>query len=192
MTPLILKMSISLDGYVASTDRSPDWVAAGSSEDAAAWVVDTVRDAGAHLMGSATYAEMAAHWPGDTSPFAAPMNEIPKYVFSSSLASADWTESTIVRGDLASAVARLKHQQHDGYLLAHGGVRFARSLVGSGLVDEYRLVVHPVALGDGDRLFLSPQSFEHVRSDAFAGGAVGHVLRAAPGGSRHAARPKHV
>ena len=61
------------------------------------------------------------------------MNEIPKVVFSNSLASADWGPTTIARGDLAAAVTRLKQERPDGYLLAQGGVRFARSLVQTGL-----------------------------------------------------------
>jgi dihydrofolate reductase len=93
---------------------------------------------------------MAAHWPGASGPFATPMSEIPKVVFSDSLASADWGETTIVAGDLAEAVARLKQER---YLLAHGGARFARSLVQTGLIDEYRLLIHPVVLGAGERIF---------------------------------------
>jgi dihydrofolate reductase len=69
------------------------------------------------------------------------MNEIPKAVFSDSLASADWGETTIAAGDLAEAITRLKRERSDGYLLAHGGARFARSLVETGLIDEYRLLI---------------------------------------------------
>ena len=78
MASLVLKMSVSLDGYVAAIDGSGDWVAAGGSDDALGWTVETVSNAGAHLMGATTYAAMAAHWPGDSGPFAKPMNEIPK------------------------------------------------------------------------------------------------------------------
>jgi dihydrofolate reductase len=100
--------------------------------------VETVSNAGAHLMGATTYAVMAAHWPGASGPFAKPMNQIPKGVFSDSLASADWGETTIATGDLAEAITWLKQERSDGYLLAHGGARFARSLVETGLIDEYR------------------------------------------------------
>ncbi len=72
-------------------------------------------------MGATTYAVMAARWPSASGPFAKPMNEIPKVVFSGSLASADWGQTTIVAGDLAEAIARLKQERSDGYLLAHGG-----------------------------------------------------------------------
>ena len=108
------------------------------------------------------------------------MNEIPKVVFSNSLTSADWGETTIATGDLAEAIARLKQERSGGYLLAQGGVRFARSLVETGLIDEYRLVVHPVVLGAGERLFIAPLTIEPMSTTAFSGGAVAHVFTAHP------------
>jgi dihydrofolate reductase len=99
-------------------------------------------------------------------------------VFSNSLTSADWGETTIANGDLAEAVTRLKRERSDGYLLAHGGVRFARSLVETGLIDEYRLAVHPVVLGAGERLFGTPLAIEPLSTTAFSGGAVAHVFAA--------------
>ncbi len=104
MASLVLKMSVSLDGYVAPLDGETDWAAAGRSEDGAAWTLETVSNATAHLMGAATYASWANFWPGAPGPFAEPMNEIPKVVFSNSLTSADWPETTIGTGDLAEAV----------------------------------------------------------------------------------------
>src|SRR6059058_2524245 len=98
MASLVLKMSVSLDGFVAPIDGSTDWVAAGRSDDGAGWTVETLSNAGAHLMGATTY----AGW------------------------SADWGETTIAGGDLAAAITRLKQERSDGYLLAHGGARFAR------------------------------------------------------------------
>ncbi len=180
MASLVLKMSVSLDGYVASPDGSSDWIAAGRSDDSTSWVLETVSNAGAHLIGATTYAEWAAFWPGASGPFAKPMNDIPKVVFSSSIASADWGETTIATGDLAAAITRLKHERSDGYLLAQGGVRFARSLVETGLIDEYRLVIHPVILGGGDRLFAAPLTIEPVSTIAFSRRAVAHVFAAHP------------
>jgi dihydrofolate reductase len=180
MTSLILKMSISLDGYIAPADGSSGWEAAGRSPDGAEWVLDTVSNASAHLIGAATYTRWATFWPGASGPFAKPMNEIPKVVFSNSLSSADWPETTIATGDLAEAVTRLKQERSDGYLLAQGGVRFARSLVQTGLIDEYRLVVHPVVLGAGEQLFTTPLTIEPVSTIAFTSGAVAHVFAAHP------------
>ncbi len=180
MASLILKMSVSLDGYVASPDGSTDWLAAGRSVDSTSWVLETVSNAGAHLIGAATYAAWAGYWPSASGPFAKPMNEIPKVVFSDSLASADWGETTIVAGDLAEAVTRLKRERSGGYLLAHGGARFARSLVETGLIDEYRLVIHPVVLGAGERIFTAPLTIESMSTTVFSGGAAAHVFAAHP------------
>jgi len=178
MASLVLKMSVSLDGYVASADGSNDWIAAGRSDDSTSWVLETVSNTSTHLIGATTYAEWATMWPTASGPFAKPMNEIPKVVFSKSLASADWGETTIASGDLAATITRLKHERPDGYLLAQGGVRFARSLVQTGLIDEYRLAVHPVVLGGGERLFTAPLAIEPVSTTAFSRGAVAHIFAA--------------
>jgi dihydrofolate reductase len=180
MASLVLKMSVSLDGYVASADGSSDWIAAGRSDDSTSWVLETVSNASAHLIGAVTYAEWAAFWPGASGPFAKPMNEIPKVVFSNSLTSTDWGETTIATGDLTAAVSRLKHARSDGYLLAQGGVRFARSLVETGLIDEYRLVIHPVILGAGEQLFSAPLTIEPMSTTAFSRGAIAQVFAARP------------
>jgi dihydrofolate reductase len=184
MASLVLKMSVSLDGYVAPADGSTDWIAAGSSDDGSddglSWTVETVSNASAHLIGAATYAGWAGYWPSASGPFAKPMNEIPKVVFSNSLASADWGETTIAAGDLAESITRLKQERSGGYLLAHGGARFARSLVETGLIDEYRLVIHPAVLGAGERLFRAPLTIEPVSTTVFSGGAVAHVFAAHP------------
>jgi dihydrofolate reductase len=101
-------------------------------------------------------------------------------VFSDTLASADWAKTTIAKGELAKAITRLTQEPFDGYLLAHGGVRFARSLVETGLIDEYRLVTHPVVLGAGERIFNAPLTIEPMSTTAFSGGAVAHVFAAHP------------
>ena len=178
MASLVLKMSISLDGYVAPVDGSSDWAAAGRSEDGAGWTAETLGNARAHLIGAATYKGWATYWPGASGPIAKAMNEIPKIVFSNSITSADWPETTIATGDLTAAVTRLKEEHSDGYLLAQGGVRFARSLVEAGLIDEYRLVVHPVVLGAGEPLFTKPHTVEPKSTTVFSGGAVAHVFTA--------------
>ncbi|HEV2623024.1 MAG TPA: dihydrofolate reductase family protein [Frateuria sp.] len=203
---LVLKMSISLDGFVAGPHGELDWVFRSSSPDSRAWVLGTLREAGMHLIGSGSYREMAAFWPYSDTPFAEPMNAIPKLVFSRSgiedgtrvdrTADADaaltggragitpgaealrsWAEPEVARGDLAEEVRRRKAQP-GGLLLAHGGVRFARSLVASGLVDEYRLAIHPVVLGQGQPLFAGlsgPADLRLVSATPFGGGAVGAV-----------------
>jgi uncharacterized protein YndB with AHSA1/START domain/dihydrofolate reductase len=176
VSTLVLKMSMSLDGYVAPPDGRTNWIFPSYTDDATAWTVETLRHASAHLMGAVTYRDMAAHWPQSTSVYAAPMNEIPKVVFSTTLTTADWGDTRILAGDLTHEIKRLK-QEPGSYLLAHGGTHFARSLCLSGLVDEFRLLVHPVVLGEGQRIFVEPMSIEPITTTAFSGGAVAHVCR---------------
>jgi dihydrofolate reductase len=152
MRKLVLQMQYSLDGFVAGPNGELDWIFQDFDAEFEKWNIEKLWQAGAHLMGSKTYKDMAAYWPSSKEPYAAPMNQIPKIVFSRSLEQADWKETRIVSGDLAQEIARLK-QESGGDLLAHGGARFARSLIGSGLIDKYRLIVHRVVLGKGLRIF---------------------------------------
>ena len=175
MTDLIVKMSMSLDGFVARADGSNDWIFPSYSDDAVDWTVGVLSGATSHLMGSTTYRGMAAHWPTDTSPFAAPMNDIPKIVFSSTMHESIWGDTTFLAGDLAEEIERLKAATSDGYLLAHGGSRFVQSLCRTGLVDQFRILVHPVALGTGEPLFPDETTFDAARAIAFSSGAVAHV-----------------
>ena len=82
MSDLILTMSMSLDGFVADASGDNAFIFSSTSEDATAWTMDTLGNTAAHLMGSSTYYDMAAHWPESHSVFAAPMNDLPKIVFS--------------------------------------------------------------------------------------------------------------
>jgi dihydrofolate reductase len=128
---------------VAALDKSHPW-SEGSEEDEAfkRWILDSVWAAGAHLMGRVTYEEMAAFWPTSTSEYAAPMNVIPKVVFSRTLQHADWPETRIARGDLAEEIARLKREPGND-LIAYGGATLDQALSRLGLVDEYRLMIQP-------------------------------------------------
>ena len=86
----------------------------------------------------------------------------------------------IVSGDPTEAMTRLKQEHSDGYLLAQGGTRLARSLVEADLIHEYRLVVHPIVLGSGERLFTTKLTVEPISTTAFSGGAVAHIFTAHP------------
>ena len=141
-------MQISLDGFVSGQGGKLDWIFTGLQDDFVEWCVGKLWEADAHLMGRVTYGDMAAYWPTSDEPYARPMNEIPKVVFSKTLRDPKWGETHVASGDLSSEIARLKNEP-GGDLLAHGGASFAQSLVRTGLVDEYRLVTHPVALGAG-------------------------------------------
>src|SRR5947199_10030799 len=180
MRRLILQTSVSVDGYVAALDGSHPW-SEGSEEDEAfkRWILDSVGAAGAHLMGRVTYEEMAAFWPTSTSEYAPPMNEIPKVVFSKTLQHADWPETRIARGDLSEEIGRLKREAGND-LIAYGGATLDQALSRLGLVDEYRLMIQPAALGAGLPLFkdlAAPLHLELVDATTYATGLAIHVYR---------------
>src|ERR671937_990025 len=116
--------------------------------------LDEVLAADAMLLGRKTYEAFAAAWPSRTDEvgFAEKMNTMPKFVVSTTLESADWNNSTIVKDDVAAAVSQLK-QQPGGDLLVAGSAQLVQTLMQHDLVDEFRLMVFPVVLGAGKRLF---------------------------------------
>jgi dihydrofolate reductase len=162
MRKLILKMSLTLDGFVCGPNGETDWVFKYGSDDAKAWSIEHLWQAGAHLMGSRTFGDMAEYWPTSDSPFAPPMNDIPKIVFSkkgvvkpSSSANErarSWSEARVLTGDLATEISALKTEPGKD-LVAHGGATFARSLIAAGSIDEFKLMILPVAIGKGVPLF---------------------------------------
>jgi dihydrofolate reductase len=181
MRKLVLSMGVSLDGLVA---RSGGFGAGGwglPPEDRAlkerklGWM----HDIDLHLMGRNTYEEMAGFWPTSDDAYAAPMNEIPKVVFSRTLERAGWAHSRIAHGDLAEEIATLKREPGKD-MLAWGGAAFAQSLSRLGLVDEYRLILQPVALGQGLPLFkdlTAPLRLELAEAQTYPTGAALHVYR---------------
>ena len=104
------------------------------------------------LLGRVTYEGFAAAWPSREGEFADKFNTMPKYVVSSTLKDPDWENSTVLDGDVLDEVARLKREQ-DGDIVVHGSARLAQTLIEHDLVDELRLMVFPVVLGGGKRLF---------------------------------------
>jgi dihydrofolate reductase len=151
---LVLSFWISLDGYSCDEGSELYRVMQELPDDQQQdeYFVSRLRQAGTHIMGRVTYESMAEFWPKYDNPVAAAMNDIPKVVFSRTLRSAGWPESRIASGDTAEEIARLKAEP-GGEIVAHGGVEFARSLIRLGLVDEYRLLVLPAAVGQGQPLF---------------------------------------
>ncbi|HKU59336.1 MAG TPA: dihydrofolate reductase family protein [Gaiellaceae bacterium] len=179
MRKLILQTSVSIDGYVAALDKSHPWNDEGEDEEIKRWILDSVWAAGAHLMGRVTYEEMAGFWPTSTSEFAAPMNEIPKVVFSKTLERADWPETRIASGEVGEEIKRLKREPGND-LIAYGGATFDQALSRLGLVDEYRLMIQPAALGAGLPLFTglpAPLHLELVEATTYANGVAIHVYR---------------
>ena len=104
------------------------------------------------------------------------MNDIPKVVFSKTLKVADWSESTIASGDLASEVASLR-RKHDGEIIAWGGASFAQSLVRANLIDEFAIITNPVAYGGGKPLFLDLPKALELKMLASTSFSSGHLLR---------------
>jgi len=174
---LVLQMGVSLDGIVAIPrgDGSVpvmegEWGLPPEDPELTQLKLGWVGEAGAHLMGRVTYEAMAGYWPTSTHAYAVPMNEIPKVVFSNTLDRADWGDTQIVRGDLGEQIARLKREPGN-VLLVHGGATFVQSLARHNLIDEYRLITHPVAVGSGLPMFKdlpTPLRMELVDARTFA------------------------
>lgn len=170
-------MSVSVDGFVSG----PHGHAGGFEEpdQLKRWKLNRIRRAGTHIMGRVTYEEMAGHWPYSGDDYAAPMNEIPKVVFSNTLDEAKWTKSSIARGDLADEIATLRGQS-GGEIIAWGGASFAQALSRAGLIDEYVLVIQPVAFGSGLPMFRDlPKALELelIEAQTFETSTVLHVYR---------------
>jgi dihydrofolate reductase len=149
MRKVIVANLMSLDG-VQTDPRS--WASAYFDDEAAASSLEQLRSADAMLMGRGTYEYFAPAWPKATGPYADRVNTIRKYVFSSTLTNADWTNSTIVSGDPVKEVAELK-SGGTGALVIYGYTRLAQTLHEHDLVDELKFGVHPVMLGTGVPLF---------------------------------------
>src|SRR5215467_8442566 len=154
MRRLVLMMGVSLDGLVARPGKfgAGGWGLPPEDPALKARKLDWLDEAGLHLMGRHTYEEMAGFWPTSDDAYAKPMNDTPKVVFSKTLTKADWPESTIASGDLADEIGALKRRTGKD-MIVWGGATFAQSLARLGLIDEYRLIQQPVALGDGLPLF---------------------------------------
>jgi len=136
---------------------------------------------------------MSPYWPTTTGPFAPPMNEIPKAVFTKkgyagippnaeqSAAAASWAEAQVFDGDLAEGIRKLKSESGNP-IVAIGDAGFMRSLIATGLIDEYNLVTHPVVLGEGFPIFsdvVQPLDLKLVDVKSFPGGIVAHTYHPA-------------
>jgi dihydrofolate reductase len=174
MSRVVLQMGVTLDGYVAGSGGQGDWGVPAERPDVVAWKVASLRQVGTHIMGRVTYEQMAEHWPNASGDYAAFMNNLPKVVFSKTLPAAGWSGSRIARGDLAAEIADLKSQS-GGEIMAHGGAAFVQALSRLGLIDEYRLVILPVAIGNGLPLFKDldkPLRLDLAETKSFPDGTV--------------------
>lgn len=152
MRKLVSSFFISLDGVVESPQS---WHFPYFDEEMGAVVGEAIAASDAFLLGRRTYEEWAAFWPAQDpadSPMAAVMNGTPKFVASTSLEQVDWQNSVLLDGDLGEAVTELKQRPGKNIGMS-GSATLVRSLLGLGLVDELRLLVHPLVVGSGARLF---------------------------------------
>jgi dihydrofolate reductase len=176
---VIVLVSMSLDGFVAPRAGAPDHRSSAEDPELKRTKLEWLSEVGTHLMGRVTYEEMSAHWPHSTDAYAAPMNELPKVVFSRTLTEASWSSSRVARGELVEEIGRLR-EESGGDIVAWGGAAFLQSLSRAGAVDEYRLVINPVALGDGLPLFSNlpaPISLELVEARTYPSGTALHIYR---------------
>jgi dihydrofolate reductase len=149
MRKIVSGLFISLDGVVEAPDQ---WHFPYFNEEMGNAVQSMMDGGDAMLLGRRTYEEFAAYWPTSTDDYAEHMNGTPKYVVSTTLESADWQNSTLVGGDVFKELARLK-EQPGGNLNTTGSGTLVRSLLREGLLDELHLLVHPIVVGAGKRLF---------------------------------------
>jgi dihydrofolate reductase len=158
MGRIVVTEFISVDGVVEDPGGAEDYEHGGWSfefdrgEDGNKFKLDETMDSEALLLGRVTFQGFADAWPSREGEFADKFNDMPKYVVSSTIDGSEWNNSTVLEGDVADAVANLK-QERDGDIVVHGSAQLVQTLLEHGLVDELRLMVFPVVLGSGKRLF---------------------------------------
>ena len=149
---------ISVDGVIEDPGGAEDFKHSGWSfefdrgDEGNQFKLDETMATDALLLGRVTWEGFAKAWPSREGEFADKFNSMPKYVVSSTLTDPDWTNTTVVNGDLGEAVSDLKGR-HDGDIVVHGSGQLVQELLERDLVDELRLMVFPVVLGTGMRLF---------------------------------------
>jgi dihydrofolate reductase len=158
MGRIVVTEFISLDGVIEDPGGGEDFKHGGWSfeisrgEEGDQFKLDETMNSEALLLGRRTYEGFAEAWPQREGEFADKFNNMPKYVVSSTLKDPDWNNSTVLDGDLVEQVSRVKQEQ-GGDVVVHGSAQLVQALIEHGLVDELRLMVFPVVLGAGKRLF---------------------------------------
>ncbi|SRR6266849_2359850 len=168
MGRIVVSEFVSLDGVMQDPGGDSDWKHAGWSfkvsrgEEGDKFKFDETRDSEALLLGRVTYQGFAAAWPSVKGEFGDMFNSMPKYVVSSTLDKAEWNNSTVLKGDVVKEVSKLK-QRLKGNIVVHGSARLVQTLIANDLVDELRLMVYPVILGSGKRLFGDTSDVKRMR-----------------------------
>ena len=189
MGRIVVTEFVSLDGVVEAPGGGEGYKHDGWSfeidrgDEGNRFKLDETMASEALLLGRTTYEGFAAAWPSREGDFADKFNSMPKYVVSSTLESPDWSNSSVLEGDLATGVAKLK-EQYDGDVVVHGSGSLVRALLEDDLVDELRLMVFPVVLGTGKRLFGETTDKKRLRltsSQTVGDGVSILVFEAGPG-----------
>ena len=158
MGTIVVTEFVSLDGVMEDPGGSENFKYGGwtfeipRGDEGDKFKLDETLGSDALLLGRVTYEGFADAWPSREGDFADKMNAMPKYVVSSTISEPQWDNSTVLKGDLAEEVAKLK-EKHDGEIVVHGSAQLVQTLLEQDLVDELRLMVFPVVLGSGKRLF---------------------------------------
>ena len=158
MGKIVVTEFVSLDGVMEDPGGAEDFKHGGWSfefsrgDEGDQFKLDETKASDALLLGRVTYEGFADAWPSRQGEFADKFNNMPKYVVSSTLDDPEWTNSTVLKGDVAEEVSELKQQQ-DGDIVVHGSAQLVQTLLENDLVDEVRLMVFPVVLGSGKKLF---------------------------------------
>jgi dihydrofolate reductase len=145
---LFLQLLVSADGYFDGPDHELDWFMV--DDEFSSYVEGMLGTIGGILLGRTTYEHFADHWPSSTQPEAAAMNALPKFVASTTLGTATWSNTTIIADDVPAVVARMKQEPGQDLALL-GSSTLATTLAALGLIDEYRFFVTPTILGRGRR-----------------------------------------
>lgn len=181
MRKVVASLFLSLDGVMEAPET---WHFPYFDDEMGAVIGEAIASADAFLLGRRTYEEWAAYWPAqssDESPIAGTINGLPKYVVSTTLAEVDWENSTLLRGDLGEEIAKLKREPGKDIAVS-GSATLVHSLLRDGLLDELRLMIHPVVVGRGRRLFengISETPLELVASQRFSTGVLDLTYRPA-------------
>jgi dihydrofolate reductase len=172
MGKIVSNFFMSLDGVVEAPDQ---WHTPYFNEEMGTAIGRGMETNRAFLMGRVLYEEWAGYWPdkGEDEPFAEFFNNHPKYVVSDSLTTATWNNTTIVSGDVAQQLQEIKDRT-DGDIVISGSATLVRSLLDEGLVDELRVLVHPIVVGNGARLFedTTSHALELVAHEVFSTGVL--------------------
>jgi dihydrofolate reductase len=155
---IVVTEFVSLDGVMEDPGGSENFAQGGWSfkisrgEEGDKFKLDETFASEALLLGRVTYEGFAEAWPSRDGEFADKFNSMPKYVVSSTLDDPEWNNTKVLKGDIAEEVGKLR-QEHDGDIVVHGSAKLVQTLLEHDLVDELRLMVYPVVLGSGKRLF---------------------------------------